>query len=940
MAFNLLRRPIEVNGKQFHYYAVNELDKERYEKLPISIRYLLESAVRNCDGFHVKPEDVDSILNWEKSQHNETEIPFCVARVLLQDFTGVPAIVDLASMRDAVKQLGGNPDVINPICSVDLVIDHSVQVDYYGSPEALAKNQEMEMQRNKERFNFLKFGAKAFTNLRVVPPGSGIVHQVNLEYLAHTVFVNEKQGLIYPDSVVGTDSHTTMICGAGVLGWGVGGIEAEAVMLGQAISMVLPEVIGYRLVGHLPAMATSTDLVLTITKNLRDLGVVGKFVEFFGPGVAEITLATRATISNMTPEFGATVAFFAVDKRTIQYLRQTRNDPKWLSTMETYLKNTKLFVDFEDSSAVPNYTKVIELDLSTIEPSVSGPKRPQDLIPLKKLFSGMLNKALLINRFEEFKHGLTEKISFKGFGLNLEESKKSVKLELDGETYEFGHGSVVISAITSCTNTSNPSVMLAAGLVARNARRLGLKPPAYVKTSLSPGSEVVTKYLKSSHLLEDLAALNWHLTGYGCQSCIGNSGELREEVARAIEEVRNIIQQRNQEHYFQNNLVVAGVLSGNRNFEGRIHPHVRANYLASPPLVVVYGLAGRVNIDLEKEPIGEGTNGPVYFNDIWPTHEEIAELEEKHVKPQFFQEVYQNIQNGSEQWQQLVCPEGSLYQWDESTYIKRVPFFDGMTRELPQQKDIVNAYALLKLGDSDFISYDEKIRSLCQSNFLLFFSVTTDHISPAGAISRNSPAAKYLMEKGVAPKDFNTYGARRGHDEVMTRGTFANIRLVNQLVSKAGPKTLHIPSGEEMSVFDAAMRYKEEGNPIIILAGKDYGCGSSRDWAAKGPLLQGVRAVIAESFERIHRSNLVGMGIVPLMFLEGENAETLELSGKERFTIKLPIDMKPGQKITVLTDNDKKFDVKLRVDTAVELTYVRNGGVLHYMVRKLSENKA
>ncbi|KAI6215239.1 hypothetical protein M3Y94_00362200 [Aphelenchoides besseyi] len=850
MAFNSLRRPIEVNGKQFHYYAFNELDKERFEKLPISIRYLLESAVRNCDGFHVKREDVETILNWEKKS--------------------VPAIVDLASMRDAVKQLGGNPDVINPICSVDLVVDHSVQVDYYGNPEALAKNQEMEFERNKERFNFLKYGAKAFNNLRVVPPGSGIVHQVNLEYLAQTVFVNEKQGLIYPDSVVGTDSHTTMICGAGVLGWGVGGIEAEAVMLGQAISMVIPEVIGFRLAGHLPAMTTSTDLVLTITKKLRDLGVVGKFVEFFGPGVAEITLETRS----------ATVAFFPVDKRTIQYLRQTRNDPKWLSTMESYLKDTQLFVDYEDSSATSNYTKVIELDLSTIQPSVSGPKRPQDLIPLKNLFS-------------EFKNGLTEKISFKGFGLNPEESKKSVKLELDG------------------TNTSNPSVMLAAGLVARNARKLGLKPPAYVKTSLSPGSGVVTKYLQSSGLLSDMSALNYHITGYGCQTCIGNSGELREEVARAIEE---------------NNLVVSGVLSGNRNFEGRIHPHVRANYLASPPLVVVYGLAGRVDIDLESEPIGEGTNGSVYFKDIWPTHEEIAEFEEKHVKPQFFQEVYENIQNGSDQWQQLVCPDGSLYQWDESTYIKRVPFFDGMTRDLPQQKDIANAYALLKLGDS--------------LNELLVFSVTTDHISPAGSISRNSPAAKYLIEKGVVPKDFNTYGARRGHDEVMTRGTFANIRLVNYLVSKAGPRTLHIPSGEEMSVFDAAMRYKEEGNSIIILAGKDYGCGSSRDWAAKGPLLQGVRAVIAESFERIHRSNLVGMGIIPLMYLDGENAETLELSGKERFTIELPIDMKPGQKITVLTDNAKKFDVKLRVDTAVELTYVRNGGVLHYMVRKLSENKS
>jgi aconitate hydratase len=885
MVYSSLLKEVTVEGKTYKYYDLLALKDERYEKLPISIRYLLEAAVRYCDGFHVRQSDVETILNWEKSQHLAAEIPFKPARVLLQDFTGVPAVVDLAAMRDAVKTLGDDPAKINPVCPVDLVIDHSVQVDSYGNLEALANNQAIEFERNKERFNFLKWGQKAFKNLLIVPPGSGIVHQVNLEYLARTVCVDENE-VLFPDSVVGTDSHTTMIDGLGVLGWGVGGIEAEAVMLGQPISMVIPEVIGYKLVGKMPQHATSTDLVLTITKNLRDLGVVGKFVEFFGPGVANLSIADRATVANMCPEYGATVGFFPVDERTIQYLKQTGRTEHQLNRIKDYLKANNLFVDYTDSKFAPNYTRVLELDLSTITPCLSGPKRPHDQVSLKNLH-------------KEFKNGLTEKVSFKGFGLKADDSTKTVKVTLHGEEHTLKHGSVVISAITSCTNTSNPSVMLGAGLVARKAVQLGLKVPPYVKTSLSPGSGVVTKYLEASGLLPDLEKLGYYIAGYGCMTCIGNSGPLDDEVGKAVEE---------------NDLVVAGVLSGNRNFEGRIHSQVRANYLASPMLVVVYGLAGRVDIDLENEPIGQGTNGPVYFHDIWPSHDEIAIIEEENVRPQFFNEVYSNIQKGSEQWQQLECPDTSLYPWDSnSTYIKQVPFFQGMELAPKTPSAIVDAFALLNLGDS----------------------VTTDHISPAGSISRISPAARYLASRNVAPKDFNTYGARRGNDEVMARGTFANIRLVNKLASKVGPKTLHVPSGQELDIYDAADKYHSEGHSVIILAGKEYGCGSSRDWAAKGPLLQGVRAVIAESFERIHRSNLIGMGIVPLQFLEGDNADSLGLTGKEQFTIELPHDLKPGNNVTVETSDGKRFQVLSRFDTEVELTYYRHGGILPYMIRKL-----
>ncbi|KAH7722589.1 hypothetical protein AAVH_09839 [Aphelenchoides avenae] len=887
-AYESLLKSVDVDGKAYKYFDLYGLGDQRYESLPVSIRYLLESAVRNCDDFHIRKQDVETILNWQESQYKSAEIPFQPARVLLQDFTGVPAVVDLAAMRDAVKELGSDPERINPVCPVDLVIDHSVQVDSYGNLEALAKNQAMEFERNKERFNFLKWGAKAFKNLLIVPPGSGIVHQVNLEYLARIVFASES-GVLFPDSVVGTDSHTTMIDGSGVLGWGVGGIEAEAVMLGQPISMVIPEVIGYRLTGKLSPLATSTDLVLTITKNLRDLGVVGKFVEFFGPGVKNLSIADRATVANMCPEYGATVGFFPVDSRTIEYLAQTGRDPHILSRIQAYLKANGLFVDYEDPKFAPKYTKVLELDLATVEPCVSGPKRPQDRIPLRELH-------------KQFEAGLTEKVSFKSFGLKQDEAKKSVTLQVNGKECTLKHGSVVISAITSCTNTSNPSVMLGAGLVARKAVELGLTTPPYVKTSLSPGSGVVTKYLEASGLLPHLEKLGYYIAGYGCMTCIGKSGPLGAEVAAAVD---------------QNDLVVAGVLSGNRNFEGRIHPQVRANYLASPMLVVVYGLAGRVDIDLETEPIGTGTNGPVYFKDIWPTHAEIAQFEESYVRPQFFKEVYANIGKGSEQWQSLVAPDSALYPWDaSSTYIKRVPFFENMPLNPTKRAAISNAYTLLNLGDS----------------------VTTDHISPAGSISRTSPAARYLMERGVQPRDFNTYGARRGHDEVMARGTFANIRLVNKLASKVGPRTLHVPSGEEQDVYDAAVRYRDGGHPVIILAGKDYGSGSSRDWAAKGPLLQGVRAVIAESFERIHRSNLIGMGIVPLQFLAGQNADSLGLTGKEQFSIDLPEDLKPGATLTVKVSDGRAFSVLCRFDTEVELTYYQHGGILPYMIRKLITN--
>jgi len=850
--------------------------------------------VRNADGFSITQADVEKITDWVKTSKQKVEVPFKPARVLMQDFTGVPAVVDLAAMRNAMARLGGNPEVINPLVPADLVVDHSVQVDYARDPHALEKNLAKEMERNHERFQFLKWGSKSFSNFLIVPPGSGIVHQVNLEYLARVVFEG-KEGVLYPDSLVGTDSHTTMINGLGVTGWGVGGIEAEAVMLGQAISMVLPEVIGYRLVGKFPVHCTATDLVLTITQKLRARGVVDKFVEFFGPGLSELSLADRATIANMSPEYGATMGFFPCDNRTIEYLLNTNRDPKKVKQIEAYLRAQDMFIDHDKPAAEKTYTDILELDLSTIVPSVAGPKRPHDLVAVSALP-------------RDFTEGLTKPVGFKSYGLNPDNVKDSATFEYQGKQYTLNHGSVVLAAITSCTNTSNPSVMLGAGLLAKNAVERGLMTAPYIKTSLAPGSGVVTKYLEMSGLQPFLDQLGFSLVGYGCTSCIGNSGEIPSEVSGAIDKA---------------DLVVAAVLSGNRNFEGRVHPYTRANYLASPPLVVAYALAGRVDFDFETQPLGNDKDGkPVFLRDIWPTTHQIQEVVNANVTTAMFKEVYARITEGAEDWNALKVDKSLLYDWsDKSTYIHHPPFFQTMTEEVPPVQNINNAYALLNLGDS----------------------ITTDHISPAGNIAKNSPAARYLSERGVAPKDFNTYGSRRGNDEIMARGTFANIRLVNKLAGKPGPNTLHVPSGEMMAIFDAADTYAKAGQQVIVLAGKDYGSGSSRDWAAKGPMLQGVRAIICKSFERIHRSNLVGMGIVPLCFMDGEDADSLGLTGKEQFSIDLtskPLTVGATLTVQVTGGSINAFQVKLRLDTEVELEYYKHGGILNFVLRKLlKENK-
>lgn len=860
---------------------------EKYERLPFSIRVLLESAVRNCDDFQVKKQDVEKILNWEQNQALDegVEVAFKPARVILQDLTGVPAVVDFAAMRDAVKHLGGDPDKINPVCPSDLVIDHSVQVDFSRSGDALKKNEELEFDRNRERFIFLKWGARALHNMLIVPPGSGIVHQVNLEYLARVVF--DKDGLLYPDSVVGTDSHTTMINGLGVLGWGVGGIEAEAVMLGQATSMLLPKVVGYKLVGYLNPYVTSTDLVLTITKNLRQLGVVGKFVEFFGPGVAQLSIADRATISNMCPEYGATVGFFPVDKQTLDYLEQTGRSDEHIERITKYLESVYMLRNYDNSTQDPVFSEVVTLDLGTVVSSVSGPKRPHD-------------RVSVTNMKNDFTACLTSKVGFKGFGIPREKLQAEGTFEFEGKEYKLKHGSVVIAAITSCTNTSNPSVMLGAGLLAKKAVEAGLSVAPYIKTSLSPGSGVVTYYLKESGVCPALTKLGFEIVGYGCMTCIGNSGPLTEPIVEAIE---------------KNELVCCGVLSGNRNFEGRIHPNTRANYLASPLLVIAYAIAGTVDIDFEKDPLGRRSDGiNIYLRDIWPTRAEIHAVEQRYVIPAMFKEVYSRLEKGSNTWRSLKAPESQLYPWDsDSTYIKNPPYFKNLTKELPKHEPLVKARVLLNLGDS----------------------VTTDHISPAGSIARNSPAARYLLGRGLTPRGFNSYGARRGNDAVMARGTFANIRLVNKFIGSPGPRTIYIPNDERMDIFDAAEKYIKDDTPLVVLAGKEYGSGSSRDWAAKGPFLLGIRAVIAESYERIHRSNLVGMGVIPLQYLPGDTAEALGLTGFEQFDINIPDDIQPGQYITVNTDTGKEFKVIVRFDTEVDLTYYKHGGILNYMIRKM-----
>ncbi|KAL2328350.1 hypothetical protein Fmac_021777 [Flemingia macrophylla] len=886
---NLTSLPKPGGGEFGKFYSLPSLNDPRIDRLPYSIRILLESAIRNCDNFQVTKEDVEKILDWENTSKKQVEIPFKPARVLLQDFTGVPAVVDLACMRDAMNKLGSDSNKINPLVPVDLVIDHSVQVDIARSENAVQVNMEFEFQRNKERFAFLKWGSTAFRNMLVVPPGSGIVHQVNLEYLGRVVFNNE--GLLYPDSVVGTDSHTTMIDGLGVAGWGVGGIEAEAAMLGQPLSMVLPGVVGFKLSGKLRNGVTATDLVLTVTQILRKHGVVGKFVEFYGDGMGELSLADRATIANMSPEYGATMGFFPVDHVTLQYLKLTGRSDETVAMIESYLRENKLFVDYDEPRQDRVYSSYLELNLSDVEPCISGPKRPHDRVPLKEM------KA-------DWHACLDNKVGFKGFAIPKEAHGKVAKFDFHGQPAELKHGSVVIAAITSCTNTSNPSVMLGAGLVAKKAHKLGLQVKPWVKTSLAPGSGVVTKYLLQSGLQTYLNEQGFHIVGFGCTTCIGNSGELDESVSSAISE---------------NDIVAAAVLSGNRNFEGRVHPLTRANYLASPPLVVAYALAGTVDIDFDKEPIGIGKDGKnVYLRDIWPSTEEIAKVVQSSVLPDMFRSTYEAITKGNSMWNQLQVPAETLYSWDpNSTYIHEPPYFKNMTMDPPGPHGVRDAYCLLNFGDS----------------------ITTDHISPAGSIHKDSPAAKYLLEHGVECKDFNSYGSRRGNDEVMARGTFANIRLVNKLLNgEVGPKTVHIPTGEKLYVFDAAMRYKASGQETIVLAGAEYGSGSSRDWAAKGPMLLGVKAVIAKSFERIHRSNLVGMGIIPLCFKDGEDADTLGLTGHERYTIDLPSkisEIRPGQDVTVTTDNGKSFTCTVRFDTEVELAYFNHGGILPYVIRNL-----
>ena len=890
------RGTFAANGEDigiFRLSALSDAGIGHVEKLPYSIRILLESVLRNCDGHVVTEDDVVALANWEAASPAKVEIPYKPARVVLQDFTGVPAVVDLAAMRSAMGRLGGDPKKINPLIPVDLVIDHSVQVDQFGSREALAANVELEFERNRERYEFLRWGQQAFDNFRVVPPNVGIVHQVNLEFLAKGVFVRDgEQGKVaVPDTLVGTDSHTTMINGLGVLGWGVGGIEAEAAMLGQPIYMLLPEVVGFELTGKLKPGTTATDLVLTATEQLRNAGVVGKFVEFFGSGVSNMSLADRATLANMAPEYGATMGFFPVDDETLNYLSRTGRTDQEVQLVEKYMKEQNLFRT--DKSSVPTYTKTMSLDIGTVEPSLAGPKRPQDRIAL----SGMK---------KSFNQSLTDPIAKRGFELAKDKLNTVATVQNNGHSDELKHGSVVIAAITSCTNTSNPSVMIAAGLLARNAAGKGLGVPSYVKTSLAPGSRVVTEYLDKAGLTESLENLGFHTVGYGCTSCIGNSGPLPEPVSTAIQEF---------------NLVTSSVLSGNRNFEGRVNPHTKANYLASPPLVVAYALAGTTDIDLTTEAIGQGESGDdIFLKDIWPSQQEVADVMEASVTAEMFTRQYSGAFESNETWNNIQIGSGDIYEWSEaSTYIQEPPFLVGLSKEVSPIVAIEGARCLALLGDS----------------------VTTDHISPAGAIAKDGPAGKYLQENKVDPRSFNSYGSRRGNDRVMVRGTFANIRIRNQLApGTEGGLTTHIPSGEQMTIYDAAIKYVSDDIPLIVLAGTEYGTGSSRDWAAKGTMLMGVKAVIAASYERIHRSNLVGMGVLPLEFSNGGSWQSVGLTGKETFSIPdLADDLQPRSEVQVIAtaDDGKKteFMTTVRIDTPVEMDYYRNGGILQTVLRNL-----
>jgi aconitate hydratase len=908
------RSRLELGGRTLELFRLDAL-QARWDvfRLPYTLRVLLENVLRHENGVTVTERDVEAVAGWVATAEPSEEISFTPARVLLQDFTGVPAIVDLAAMRDAMRELGGDPARIDPLLPAELVIDHSVQVDEYATRLAIQRNAELEFERNRERYAFLRWGQQAFASLAVVPPNTGICHQVNLELLARVV--EERDGVAFPDTLVGTDSHTTMVNGLGVLGWGVGGIEAEAAMLGESISMLVPQVVGFRLTGELPEGATATDLVLTVTQILRETGVVGKFVEYFGHGVATLPLADRATIGNMSPEYGATCGFFPVDEETLRYLRLTGRSEERIALVEAYCKENGLWHEPDEP---PTYSQVVELDLSTVEPSLAGPRRPQDRVPLARAKQAFLDA--LPSFGVEYGNAVDEAVA-ETFPASdppaivepgahapegdvrvpvvVAEERTGVPCELDGETFDLHHGAVVIAAITSCTNTSNPAVMVGAGLLAKKAVERGLARKPWVKSSLAPGSKVVTRYYDEAGLTPYLEALGFHTVGYGCTTCIGNSGPLPEAISQAIAE---------------GDLVVCSVLSGNRNFEARIHPEVKANYLASPPLVVAYAIAGRMDLDLTSEPLGIGSDGePVYLSDVWPSAEEVEAVIASAIGQQMFREAYADVFSGDESWRSLPVPEGDLFAWDPaSTYVRRPPYFDGMPREPEPVEDIVGARCLVSVGDS----------------------VTTDHISPAGSIKPDSPAGRYLLEHGVERREFNSYGSRRGNHEVMVRGTFANVRLRNLLVpGSEGTWTRHLPSGEEMTIFDAAERYRAEGVPLLVLAGKEYGSGSSRDWAAKGPRLLGVRAVIAESFERIHRSNLLMMGVLPLQFLPGEGRESLGLSGREEFSI-TGLENAEAHEVTVRADG-VEFRARVRLDTPREREYFRHGGILPYVLRRL-----
>ncbi|KML30651.1 aconitate hydratase AcnA [Priestia aryabhattai] len=894
------RSSFDLNGSTYNYYRLQALEEAglgNVSKLPYSIKVLLESVLRQVDGRVITKEHVENLAKWGTKDIKDIDVPFKPSRVILQDFTGVPAVVDLASLRKAMADLGGDPDKINPEIPVDLVVDHSVQVDKAGTADSLRINMDLEFQRNTERYNFLSWAQKSFNNYRAVPPATGIVHQVNLEYLANVVHAVEEDGefVAFPDSLVGTDSHTTMINGIGVLGWGVGGIEAEAGMLGQPSYFPVPEVIGVKLVGELPNGTTATDLALKVTQVLRQKGVVGKFVEFFGPGVAELPLADRATIANMAPEYGATCGFFPVDAEALAYMRLTGRDEKDIQVVEQYTKANGLF--FTPENEDPVFTDVVEINLAEIEANLSGPKRPQDLIPLSQMQT-------------EFKKALTAPVSNQSFGLDAKDADKEITFKLaDGSETTMKTGAIAIAAITSCTNTSNPYVLVAAGLVAKKAVEKGLDVPAYVKTSLAPGSKVVTAYLQNSGLLPYLDKIGFNIVGYGCTTCIGNSGPLEAEIEAAIAD---------------SDLLVTSVLSGNRNFEGRIHPLVKGNYLASPPLVVAYALAGTVDVDLQKDPIGIDTDGnEVFFSDIWPSQDEIKEVVSRTVTPELFRNEYERVFDDNERWNEIKTSEDALYTWEnDSTYIQNPPFFEGLSEEPGEVEPLNKLRVVAKFGDS----------------------VTTDHISPAGSIAKTSPAGLYLQENGVAPKDFNSYGSRRGNHEVMMRGTFANIRIKNQVApGTEGGWTTYWPTNDVMSIYDACMKYKEQGTGLVVLAGKDYGMGSSRDWAAKGTNLLGIKTVIAESFERIHRSNLVLMGVLPLQFKDGESADTLGLTGKETIAVAVDETVKPRDLVKVTaTDeagNKKEFEVLVRFDSEVEIDYYRHGGILQMVLRDKLQSK-